>query len=434
MPGNRGTSVSRSKTSGRLTAGMGLMPEQARVVQKCQREVDRAVSLGYRTGHQDGTRQRFLNHLEWKRQMRIILITLLVMVAASSPVEARKWRPAGQAAIAGDFAGVSGDDVQVRTSTGIETIPYLKLSTTDRAVVKNALQSSGNANEAIRLNKLETSESSAGGSMPSMADLLPGVVNPNERTWSDVHGNQIVGEFVAVVGPNVQIKVDGRIQTFPIAGFSQADQQWLAQQTPNGATGSSNTDPGAMSGAGQMPPGYPGSMPPGSMPPGFPGSGPTNPFPPGFPGSSPNMGQPGSMTPPGPSMPGGSGFPGMDGSDDSTAPGYNPGSGGPGSFPGAGGPSNISPPPSMSYTPPEMPKLPGFSRFNDILTCENCGAEFTDADGLKEGDPCPKCSGDDSSGGTSFRATRGLVKGVVAIIALAVGAIGWVTKKVMGSN
>jgi len=362
--------------------------------------------------------------------MRISLSALLILALVCNSAEARKWRPTGQSAISGDFAGVSGDDVQVRTSTGIENIPYLKLSSTDRAVVKSALQSSGKANDAIRLNDLETGRSSASGSMPSMADLLPGAVNPNERTWSDVHGNQIVGEFVAVVGPNVQIKVDGKIQTFPVAGFNPTDQQWLAQQTPNGATGAPGTNPGAMPIPGQMPPGQMPPGYPGSMPPGFPGS-----MPPSIPGSSPGMGQPGSMTPPRPAMPpGGNGFPGTDSSGGSSAPGYNPGSGGPGAFPGMGASSNMSPPPSTAYAPPEMPNRPGFRRFNDILTCENCGAEFSDADGLKEGDACPKCSGGDSSDGTSFGSTRGLIKGIVAIVALAVGAIGWIAKKAIGSN
>ena len=365
------------------------------------------------------------------------------MALVCNSAEARKWRPTGQAAISGDFAGVSGNDVQVRTSTGIENIPFLKLSSTDRAVVKSALQSSGKTDEAIRLNDLETGQSSASGSMPSIADLMPGAGNAKERTWSDVNGNQITGEFVAVVGANVQIKVDGKVQTFPVAGFSQTDQQWLAQQTPTGADGVPGTDASANSGStpGQMPPGYPGSMPPGSMPPGFPGSmppGSTMPpssMPPGYPGSSQGIGPPESMTPPGSFMPpGGNGFPGTDSSGGSSAPGYNPGSGGPGAFPGAGPSSNMAPPPSTAYAPLEMPDRPGFRRFNDILTCENCGAEFTDADGLKEGDACPKCSGGASSGGTSFRSTRGLIKGVVAIVALAVGAIGWITKKVMGSN
>ena len=78
--------------------------------------------------------------------------------------------------------------------------------------------------------------------------------------------------------------------------------------------------------------------------------------------------------------------------------------------------------------------MPGFSRFNEGLKCEHCGAEFTEADGLKEGDECPKCSGGESSGGTHFRSTRGVFRGIAAVVALAVGAIGWIAKKVMGTR
>lgn len=376
--------------------------------------------------------------------MRITLIAFLILASFCSSVEARTWRPTGRPAVSGDFAGILGDNVQIKTSMGIETIPYLKLSTTDRAVVKSSLQSSGNTIEAIRLNDLETGRSSGSGSEPSMADLMPGEDNPNERVWTDINGNQITGEFVAVVGPTVQIRVKGRVQAFPVAGFSPVDQQWLAQQAPNGAAGSTGGNPEGMPGMpmpgkptqptmpmqpGQMPPGYPGSMPGSTMPPSS--------MPPSDPGFSPGMGRPGSMMPPGSTMPpGGTGFPGMDNSSGSSSslPGYNPGSGGPEAFQGAGAPPNMLPPPSASYTPPEMPRMPGFSRFEDVLKCDDCGAEFTEADGLKEGDACPKCSGGSSSGGTHFRSTRGVFRGIAAIIALAVGAIGWIAKKVMGSN
>ena len=86
-------------------------------------------------------------------------------------------------------------------------------------------------------------------------------------------------------------------------------------------------------------------------------------------------------------------------------------------------------------SPPEPPVFPGFSRFNDGLKCEQCGAEFTDAEGLKEGDDCPKCAGGDPtkpSGSTRYRSNRVLFKGIEAIIALAVGGVSWLVKKMVG--
>jgi DNA-directed RNA polymerase subunit RPC12/RpoP len=65
--------------------------------------------------------------------------------------------------------------------------------------------------------------------------------------------------------------------------------------------------------------------------------------------------------------------------------------------------------------------------FEYVYKCDNCGAEFSEADGVKTGDACPKCSG-----GSNFRLRGGTVRGLVALAALAAGGIGWAVKKASG--
>jgi hypothetical protein len=80
-------------------------------------------------------------------------------------------------------------------------------------------------------------------------------------------------------------------------------------------------------------------------------------------------------------------------------------------------PPNIQPP---SIQPPNI-QPPSWGRMqNDVLVCENCGAEFSETSSLREGDECPNCSGGSSFSGRSM---RGIVKlGIAAIMLAAAGA------------
>lgn len=89
-------------------------------------------------------------------------------------------------------------------------------------------------------------------------------------------------------------------------------------------------------------------------------------------------------------------------------------------------------PPSAG--PPGFSQGPrGMAPFGDILKCENCGAEFAAGSGVSEGDDCPKCSGGSSTTISGIRMGRGVVKGVICLVALAAGGIGWIVKKSTGA-
>jgi len=54
------------------------------------------------------------------------------------------------------------------------------------------------------------------------------------RTWTDIHGRTIQAQFVRVSGGNVILRQDGREASYPISGFSAADQQYLRSQSAAG--------------------------------------------------------------------------------------------------------------------------------------------------------------------------------------------------------
>lgn len=420
-----------------------------------------------------------------KMKRTIVFATLLLTVFASTVVEARTWRPKGKPAVIGDFIDVKGDRVQIQTSSGLVEYQYQELSRADQALVKAALQSKGRSAEATALNQGGQGRSET--PQPNAEPAETGSTATRQR-WRDVNGNELEAEFVRVIGPLVTLRVNGIERNFPVAGFSAADQEWINQQTgtetnPAGAAGvvgnvggfPGMTLPGSATNSGSaVPPGYslppgstfpvdpsamansqgfPGMMPPGSssamhsagpatgttgiaggaasstIPGSYPGAGIPGTYPGtssaanNFPDASSNMASHGAFPQPTGSS---TGFPGAGGMGPGTGPGMPGATGG---FPGEMNTGIGGPPP---FEPPafQMPEIPGFSRFNDILKCDNCGTEFTAAAGLKEGDDCPKCSGSNRS----YRSNRGVVRGAVAIIALAVGGVGWVIRKIKGSG
>jgi hypothetical protein len=459
----------------------------------------------------------------------MVALWLSAGLVGSGSADARLWKPKDKPAFNGDFQDVEGDNVRIKTLSGVETVPYLELSRADKAEVKSKLQRQGQRDVVTRLNQLEGRKTTDNGDAASESEesgndtkTPPSIGNPfvgsagsdgaaakstpaTARVWTDLNRNQLTAEFVERKGVNVDLRVDGQIATYPISAFSAADQQWLMRQ-PDANAPSQPSSPGAgFPGMPSAPGGYPGAPPagyPGAGGPGagYPGasSGPPGgdpgggypsgaagapggysgaSAPGGYPGASsepgtsgyPGAGYPGGEAPggyrgaggSGPGFPGG-GYPGA-GSPGGSDPGKPPGNigGPPAGYPGggvdsgsgmpstgfpgsAGGSPSFGPGPGMTspgsipntgqpnipdFAPMSMPETqpPDISvpHVEEVWKCDNCGAEFTAADGIKEGDDCPKCSG-------GYRFSRGSVRGIVGLIALVLAGIGWMIKKVTG--
>ena len=155
----------------------------------------------------------------------------LCLLLACGVLEARTWKPVDKPAFSGDFSDVEGDNVRIQTVSGIEVIPYRSLSRSDKAVVKSNLQSKGQREVVSRLSQLDNGKKSE--SPRSEADepeqnesgktdsssAMPGTPPNESRNWTDINGNQLQAEFVRVVGLNVELRVEGVTQTYPVSGF-----------------------------------------------------------------------------------------------------------------------------------------------------------------------------------------------------------------------
>ncbi|MFM7056158.1 MAG: FmdB family zinc ribbon protein [Planctomycetota bacterium] len=424
------------------------------------------------------------------------LAMLMLLCFSTSIAHARTWRTTDERKFSGDFQGLDGNQVVIRTTQGrVEKVSYLKLSKSDRTFVKSTLTSMAKQDEVQRLIQLETSGTSgapaqsatptesAPGQQPESADGKPGTDSPlsdarQVRIWTDVNGNQLQARFISSNALQVTLElVSGGQKNFPIAGFRSEDQQ-LIRQLADPAASEQPGVPGSSGGPGQPlgSPGFPGmpggpgapapSFPglPGNAPgsAGFPGAGLPGPgFPGGLPGGpSSGPGFPGSLSPGG-SFPPGAGTPTLPqapqtagsplGSPNPDSPAENsaasapgmPPFGGGGGFgppnqPGAGG---FGPPgqPGAGFGPaggppainpgdgiPSGPDGEPMGGFEYIYRCEDCGAEFTEADGVKEGDTCPKCPW--------YKRVRmrnvGRLIGFAAC--LAIGAISFIVRKIRG--
>jgi len=448
-----------------------------------------------------------------------VLTFLVILCLCTAIAEARTWRTTDERKFSGDFQGLEGNQVVIRTTSGrIEKVSYLKLSKSDRTFVKSTLTSAAKQDEVQRLIQLETQGTSGTSGSPATpatpaddkpatspksADDASGSAAPfadgkQMRIWTDINGKQLEARFLAANQLHVTLQLaSGEQHNFPIAGFRNEDQQ-LIRQLADQPSGGLPGQPGSSGGPG-MPPGTPGTpgFPGATGSPGTPGApafpaAPGNTPGPGFPGGIPGPGFPGgapgsssALSPgfPGAGLPGGTGFPAGAGLPNAPGASVGPGLSGPPGGPGIGGfPGNptlpsapqtagsplgspnpdapmagvsdagLSMPPSggPGFRPPTPPGAgfgpPGGPPMNNpasgvpagpdgdsvggyewIYQCEDCGAEFTEADGVKEGDTCPKCPW--------YKRVR--MRNVGRLIGfgvfLAVGAISFVVRKLRGT-
>ena len=447
-----------------------------------------------------------LGHLTMSSKSTVsskVLTLLVVLCLCTSIAQARTWRTTDERKFSGDFQGLEGNQVVIRTTSGrIEKVSYLKLSKSDRTFVKSTLTSMAKQDEVQRLIQLETQGTSGKPANPATpADDKPapppastegasGSDSPladgkQMRIWTDVNGKQLEARFVSANQLQVTLQLaSGEQHNFPIAGFRTEDQQLIRQLSDQPAGG----QPGSSGGPG-MPPGTPGF-------PGFPGT-PGAPSFPGAPGNTPGPGLSGGGFPggapgssaalspgfPGAGLPGGTGFPPGAGLPNAPGAAVGPGLSGPpggpgmGGFPGtpslpsapqtagsplgspnpdapafessqpgpgmppSGGPGFRPPtPPSANFGPPGAPPVnnPGsgipagpedgsMDGFEWIYKCEDCGAEFTEADGVKEGDSCPKCPW------YKRLRMRNVGRLIGFAVFLAIGGISFVARKLRGT-
>ncbi len=351
---------------------------------------------------------------------RLVLVAVL-MASLASAAWGRTWTDNQGNQIKAKFVRVHEGNVVLSMGRRVITVPFGNFSREDRNYIREQLKAKGQEH-------LVPQESQTDGLLPGLERVgsagdeegpasdagsgQPASGAGEIRTWTDVRGRTIKARFVGVSGGLVVLLKDGQRVSYPWAGFSPMDRQYVRDQLE--ARGAGHLIPEDEYGLGME--GEPMDMP---------GAGPRSSFP-GPPGlRAPGMprmpsGVAGGMAGPGsPGPPPGFRAPGM--------PGYRPGSVGPGSPPGYGGPReeyasspegpddedpSEDPPGLPGYRPPRIPtptiptptipRLPGplsgsSGGFPDHLSpemaeygeCGNCGKRVPAH--LGAGDRCPHC-------------------------------------------
>jgi hypothetical protein len=319
---------------------------------------------------------------------------LAVLLVLAAPAQAfggeRTWTSTDGSTMRAEFVRELDGEVTFLKGGKIITMPLASLVERDQQIVRDLAAGKPAPEETAPAPSAEPASlepadapANAAGESTSPKPLINKPLPIENRTWTDVHGNQITGKYVRINGANVVLLRAGKSVSVAFYELSSEDQDYLRelltsrgqeglipsrldaqalaanQPADNGAsdqTSRGNVPPAA----GPARPGARGGAPAGSpIPaaaaggPGFPGPGAGGSFPPTGGGSRPPGFGPGGrpgLAPPGISPPGagGSSFP------PSTPPGFPGGGSG---FPG-GGPGFPGAAPGMPSTGPGFPTPP----------------------------------------------------------------------------
>ena len=311
------------------------------------------------------------------------LTVLLLLVALAEGIAGeRTWTSTDGRTIRAEFIRELDGEVTLLKDGKIVTLPLERLCERDRQIVRDLAEGKSVPEEADPASPANTNSdartaSESGASAPSAAasestSPQPLVKKPlpiENRTWTDIHGNQITGKYVRINGSNVVLLRGGKSVSVAFYELSSEDQEYLRELlTSRGEEGVIPSRVDAQSLVGDEPAGdaanEPANLPPaaGAARPGPRGGAPAVSGIPGAGGAAPAAGGP-SFPGPGSSFPaGGPGFPGAGagGSFPPTGPGSSPPGFGPSGRPGLA-PPGISPPGTAgsSFPPSSPPGFPG---------------------------------------------------------------------------
>jgi hypothetical protein len=312
-----------------------------------------------------------------------VAAALFLSLCGMLPAKDRVWTDSTGRTMRAEFVREIDGEVTFLRDGKIVTLPLERLSDRDQQIVRDLAAGKPLPEDPAPVAPAPVTENSA------TADSPPTAVQPAEstavksltskpvpienRTWTDIHGNQVTGKYVRIFGSNVVLLRGGKSVTVKFYELSSEDQEYLRELlTSRGQEGLippkvdiSSSDNASAPGDGDsqnnVPPGTGNRSPQGagtvpaisapeptSAPPATGGGGYTGPGGSSFPG-------PGGSSFPGP---GGSSFPGP-------GPSFPPPSGpsypGPGALGMPGGGSAFPPTGPGSYPPSYPPSTPGYA-------------------------------------------------------------------------
>ncbi len=355
----------------------------------------------------------------------IFALASLVFFVPPSWAWARTWTDARGRQIEAEFVRVHNGRAVLKQGAKVHAVPWTFLSEKDQDYLRERLKEEGK--EHLAPKKIDVPGSSPSDSAPADGDLEPGAEDDADkveenRTWTDLKGNQIVAGFAGIEAGRVVLDQDGLTRDFPFQFFSLSDQAYVRRIMEG-------------RGLGHLVPAPPGSLsspPSAAAPPMVPGSRP-----------GPNTMAGGPRNPPFPSMPGMRRDPGHAG------PSHRPT--GPSHFPGPGRQASVRshvPTPSIparSHRPRMASHRPSRIRTPRVempdmsvprpcvphpemvyeKRCLSCNRAVPDSS--KAGDRCPHCgvywSYEEGPGGKKIWAPYAAFSGVGVVIVVLFGVL-----------
>lgn len=187
-----------------------------------------------------------------------LIVGLAICFAAAQIAAARTWTNRDGKSTEATFVRINGTTVVLLRGNKPLLIPITDLSDADQEYVREQVIA-GRKKSPKRDPSDVGAESPAEphgkpaappeGSQPSMETIDPTAL----RTWTDIQGEQVQGQFVRRQGSMVLLTVNGEQRQYPVSGFCDADRQFIERAA-------------AMVAAAAPPP----SSPPSSSPPSSP--------------------------------------------------------------------------------------------------------------------------------------------------------------------
>lgn len=188
---------------------------------------------------------------------RGVFVLIAVVVLAASPAAlARTWTDDRGNKISAKFVRVHGGNVVLTRAGRVITVPFSNFSPADQDYIRSQLEANGQGSLVPPAARRGASSDGqphglrrVGPAAMDEDDDATSSADPEEttagsgvtRTWTDIRGRTMEAELVGVSGHTVVLRKDGRRVTYPLAGFSPADQEYIGAQQGSGGIG-----PGSM--------------------------------------------------------------------------------------------------------------------------------------------------------------------------------------------
>jgi predicted RNA-binding Zn-ribbon protein involved in translation (DUF1610 family) len=161
-----------------------------------------------------------------------LIVGLAICFAAAQIAAARTWTSRDGKSIEATFVRINGTTVILLRGNKPLRVPITDLSDADQEYVREQVIA-GRKKPPKRDPSHVSAESPAEPDVKQAAPteaLQPSMetINPTAvRTWTDIQGEQVQGQFVRREGSMVLLTVNGEQRQYPVSGFCDADRQFI---------------------------------------------------------------------------------------------------------------------------------------------------------------------------------------------------------------